>query len=99
MNLLQDLQYFGGQLRRISYIDQSGMQTPEMYAAPVPRWTVECRSCAATIVHSEVGADRTIVDYLKPTARKFSPLGEELQCPRCNTKHRYGREDLRYQSS
>jgi hypothetical protein len=70
-----------------------------MSAVPAPKWIVECRSCSANIIHSEVGADRTAADYVRPTARKFSLLGEEMECPKCKTKATYKPEDLKYQPS
>jgi hypothetical protein len=69
-----------------------------MSGLPTPKWIVECRNCSATIIHSEVGANRVAEDYLRPTVRKFSVLGEELECPKCKTKAKYIREDLKYRS-
>jgi len=67
-----------------------------MIAAPVPKWVIECRSCLVSFIHSEVGQDRAVVDYLHPTAPKFPSLGKELECPSCKTKALYHPKDLRY---
>lgn len=68
-----------------------------MKKAPTPQWIIECRHCAVRFVHSEVGKDRSIFDYLRPTEPTFSSHGEELECPNCGTRAVYIVQDLRYQ--
>jgi len=94
--VIQDLRYFLEALASDILQIPARLKTPDMNAVPAPRWILECRNCASSFVHSEVGAERTLVDYLKPTAPKFSVLGEEMECPHCKVTSRYMREDLRY---
>jgi hypothetical protein len=61
-----------------------------------PKWVIDCRSCLASFVHSEVGKDRKLIDYLFPTAPELPPAGKEFECPSCKTSAIYTRQDLRF---
>jgi hypothetical protein len=63
-----------------------------------PRWVIDCRNCRATFIHSEIGVDRKLNDYLYPTKPEFPAEGTELECPSCRTKAIYERTDLRYKT-
>jgi len=79
-------------LRRVPYISAMQMQRP-----PSPKWVIDCRNCLGSFVHSEIGNDRRLIDYLLPTAPEFPANGAEMECPLCKTKATYTRQDLRYQ--
>jgi hypothetical protein len=68
-----------------------------MAPTPNPRWVIDCRACLASFVHSEVGSDRRLVDYLYPTAPEIPVDGIELECPSCKTRNLYTSRDLRYE--
>jgi hypothetical protein len=63
-----------------------------------PRWVIDCRNCRETFVHSEIGSDRRLVDYLYPTKPEFPTEGAELERPCCQNRGVYKRTDLRYES-
>jgi hypothetical protein len=64
---------------------------------PNPKWVIDCRNCRVTFIHSEIGTDRKLIDYLRPTAPEFPPEGKEMECPSCRTKAIYTSSDLRYE--
>jgi hypothetical protein len=68
-----------------------------MDRTPNPRWVIDCRNCRVTFIHSEIGKDRTLIDYLHPTAPAFPENGKEMECPSCKTKAVYTSKDLRYE--
>jgi hypothetical protein len=47
-------------------------------------------------MHSEVGEDRKLVDYLVPAAPELTAGGQEMVCPCCKTKAVYTGHNLRY---
>jgi len=57
---------------------------------------VDCRNCLAIFTHSEVGAERKLIDYLIPTAPKLPQDGQEMEYPSCKTRALYTRRDLQY---
>jgi len=67
-----------------------------MDGKPRPKWVIDCRNCLVSFIHSEVGRDRNLSDYLRPTAPEFPSVGQEMECPACKTKAIYTRHDLRY---
>jgi hypothetical protein len=61
------------------------------------RWVVDCPNCLETFTHSEIGQNRTLADYMLPTAPDLPAGGTELECPSCKTKTTFTRRDLRFQ--
>jgi hypothetical protein len=61
-----------------------------------PRWVVNCRGCFKAFVHSYIGQNRNLEDYLRPTDPVFPAKGVQLECPKCKTRAVYHSTDLRY---
>lgn len=65
------------------------------------RWLLGCPECAESFTYAEVTpeAERNDFDLFLNTAKKpdFPADGLEVECPRCNKKSRFYRNQLKYE--
>lgn len=59
-------------------------------------WTLACKKCDKAFAYSKIGD--TLSDYFVPQRPEFPPEGVERECPSCEAKATYQRNELVYQS-
>jgi hypothetical protein len=57
-------------------------------------WGLTCKGCGQTFAYSKIR--ETLADYFLPAKPEMAPEGVERQCPNCNEKFVYTRNELTY---